>query len=348
MGWDLGGAHLKVALADTLGRLHRLDQLATPLWRGLDWLNDAVDTVQGRFPVGEARHALTMTGELVDLFQSRGEGVQALASLMARRLGGLELQLYAGPRGFIATDQAASQSRFIASANWHATAAFLGRHARDGLLVDVGSTTTDLVPFAAGRVHNRGYTDRERLACEELVYTGVARTPLMSLTETVPLGGEWIGLAAEHFATTADIYRLLGWLPAHADMADTADGRGKTAAESAGRLARMVGEDAQDREPTAWCALARYLADRQLERIGRACARQLSASVAPDAPLVGAGIGRFLVRRLARRLDRRYIDINDWFSSVADAAGVDAGDCAPAAAVAVLAATEELRHVPAQ
>jgi len=348
MGWDLGGAHLKVALADGDGRLHRLEQLATPLWRGLDWLDDAVDSVQERFPLGQARHAVTMTGELVDLFQRRGEGVQALAGLMARRLGGLELQLYAGPRGFVPPQRAAPESRFIASANWHATAALLGRKGIAGLLVDVGSTTTDLVPFAPGEVCNRGYSDRERLACEELVYTGVVRTSVMSVTETVPLGGEWVGLAAEHFATTADVYRLLGWLPVHADLGDTADGRGKSAAESAGRLARMVGDDAQDRDPESWRGLAAYLADRQLERIGRACSRQLSVCPAPEPSLVGAGIGRFLVQRLAQRLDRGYIDINEWLDPAAEAAGVDAGDCAPAAAVAVLAALEALRHVSAE
>ena len=75
IGWDLGGAHLKVALTDAGGRLRRLEQLATPLWRGLGWLDEALDTVQGSFPVDRARHAVTMTGELADLFSGRDEGV---------------------------------------------------------------------------------------------------------------------------------------------------------------------------------------------------------------------------------------------------------------------------------
>jgi uncharacterized hydantoinase/oxoprolinase family protein len=140
----------------------------------------------------------------------------------------------------------------------------------------------------------------------------------------------------------------LEWLPANADLGDTADGRGKTLEESARRVARMVGEDAQQRNPEVWRALAGYFADRQLERIGRACARQLSAGLGPEVPLIGAGSGRFLVDALACRLGRRYVDINDWFGPVIDAAEVDAGDCAPAAALAVLTARKELHHVFAE
>jgi uncharacterized hydantoinase/oxoprolinase family protein len=149
------------------------------------------------------------------------------------------------------------------------------------------------------------------------------------------------GLAAEQFATVADIYRLTGELPPHADLGDTADGRGKSESESAVRLARMVGVDARERKPGEWRAVARYLSGRQLERIDHACALQCSAGLPADAPLVGAGIGRFLVRRLARRQGRPYLDVNHLFSPDKKMSGLDAGDCAPAAAVALLAATEE-------
>jgi hypothetical protein len=55
------------------------------------------------------------------------------------------------------------------------------------------------------------------------------------------------------------------------------------------------------------------------------------------APLVGAGCGRFLVRRLARRLERPYVGFDELFDCEESAAAT-AAECAPAVAVAVLGA----------
>src|SRR5436305_1575238 len=85
-----------------------------------------------------------------------------------------------------------------------------------------------------------------RLACGELVYTGLTRSFLMSLCRMAPVAGAWTPLACEHFATSADVYRILGELPEDADQLPAADGRDKTIAASRARLARMVGRDAAE------------------------------------------------------------------------------------------------------
>lgn len=337
-GWDVGGAHLKMAWVDDAGRVRDVTQFDTPLWRGLHGLRAAMAEARGRLPPCAGRHGITMTGELADLFASRREGVAALTAAMVEELPAEDICCYAGPQGFVTTGEAVSFHSWVASANWHATAALAARYLDGGLLVDMGSTTTDLVPFAAGRVSARGYSDGERLALEELVYTGLTRTPLMTLGETVPINGEWVGVVAERFADTADVYRLLGRLPAHADGEDTADGRGRGSSETRARIARMVGMDAGDAPHQAWSGLAAYFAGRQLERLQRACARHLSAGLSAHAPLVGAGIGRFLVRDLAATLGRPYIDIADLLGQAG--AGTAAADCAPAVAVALMMARE--------
>lgn len=338
VGWDVGGAHLKMAWVDDGGRVGDAAQFTTPLWRGLDCLGAAVAEARERLPSSAVRHGITMTGELADLFGSRREGVTALAAAMMELLAPEEVRFYAGPRGFATAAGVDALHPWVASANWHASAALAAEYLEAGLLVDVGSTTTDLVPVVAGRVAARGYSDGERLALEELVYTGVTRTPLMALAETVPVKGEWVGVAAEQFAHTADVYRLLGRLPAHADAEDTADGRGRSAGDTVARIARMVGMDAGDVPHQAWSGLAAYFAGRQLDRLHRACARHLSAGLPPHAPLVGAGIGRFLVRDLAAALGRPFIDVADLPQH--SGAGTVAADCAPAVAVAVLMARE--------
>jgi probable H4MPT-linked C1 transfer pathway protein len=340
VGWDLGGAHLKAVRLDAAGAVDAVVQVACPLWQGLDRLEEGFASVLSVLGDPGTRHAVTMTGELVDLFEDRPTGVRALVAAMQRRFPNGDLKVFAGPDGLLDPASAAAAAAQVASANWMATAAFLARRLPAGLLVDVGSTTTDLVPFSGGRVRASGYTDHERLEQEELIYTGVVRTPLMSLCRRVPWAGRWVSLMAEHFATTADVYRLTGDLPAHADVLASADGREKTVSASARRLGRMVGLDAAPDDAPRWTRLAGFFAERQLRTIADAGERILSRDLIPgDAPVVGAGVGRFLARRLAPRLQRPYVPFEDFFQQASGEGGFDVGDCAPAAAVASLAAS---------
>src|SRR5262249_53239624 len=122
----------------------------------------------------------------------------------------------------------------VAAANWLALATYAGRFAPSGpaLLLDIGSTTTDVIPLHDGKPTPRGRTDPERLKCGELIYVGVRRTPLCAL-----LGIEG---AAEVFATTLDVALILDWIPENPDDCDTADGRPATKAAAHVRLARMM------------------------------------------------------------------------------------------------------------
>ena len=136
--------------------------------------------------------------------------------------------------------------------------------------MDVGTTTTDLIPIKDGAVAARGATDAERLTEGELLYTGVVRTPVMAVTRSAPFKGRVQRIAAERFATMADVWRLTGDLPGDADPYPAADQRGKSGRESAARLARMLGRDASETELGEWMALARYFADCQLAEIEHA------------------------------------------------------------------------------
>ena len=93
----------------------------------------------------------------------------------------------------------------IASANWHASASLVGRLQQAALLIDLGSTTTDIIPIAQGRVAARGYTDAERLATGELIYAGLVRGFVMATADRVPFAGQWTTLINENFANMADV-----------------------------------------------------------------------------------------------------------------------------------------------
>ena len=210
----------------------------------------------------------------------------------------------------------------------------------DGLFVDIGSTTTDLVPVRAGRVAAVGYSDAERLACGELVYSGLTRTALMAVAERVPVAGAWVGVAAEYFATMADVYRVLGELDEAADQMPTADGREKTVAASCARLARMVGRDAEELDLAGWRGVAAWFAEAQMRRmIDGAMLVRSRAGLPPDAPVIAAGAGARLAARLAARLGRASIPFPALIGrALANASLRDAAaQCAPAVAMALLA-----------
>jgi probable H4MPT-linked C1 transfer pathway protein len=338
IGWDVGGAHLKAAALDGNGRVVRVVQLPCPLWQGLEHLDRAiVDALAGLPAAG--LHALTMTGEVADSFRDRAEGVNAILERFGGHVAAARTQVYAGWEGFLSPRHARHNTAAVASANWAASAELVAGRVRNALFVDIGSTTADIVPVSEGILAVRGYSDANRLACEELVYSGVVRTPVMALADRIPFDGEWVAPMAECFATTADVYRLTGELPEGVDQLPAADGGGKTVRDSARRLARMLGRDVESAPLSDWRHCARYLADLQLWKIRQACERVLSHVDRARGPLVGAGVGRFVVRKLAAQFGRRY---RDFSSLVPAAAGCSAwaSNCAPAVAVAMLARTQ--------
>jgi (4-(4-[2-(gamma-L-glutamylamino)ethyl]phenoxymethyl)furan-2-yl)methanamine synthase len=335
LGWDIGGAHLKAALV----KQHRViaaAQVSCELWRGIEALDQSYASLPD-WAHEPGRHAVTMTGELCDFFPDRSTGVAVLVSWAMNKLT-TEPLIYAGRAGFLRATEISGQAIDIASANWHATASLVGFCLKDALVCDVGSTTTDLIPVSDGVPVSEGYTDAERLTTGELVYTGVVRTPVMALAQRVPFLGKVTGVVAEHFATIADVYRLLDCLPADADQQATADARSKSFKDTCMRLARMIGHDAADADAVAWRALASHFAELQLRQIETAAFQVLSrAKLAQEAPLVGCGVGRFVARNLAERLGRPYRDLAGLLDTD-PAAELCASSYATAAAVALLAA----------
>src|SRR5205807_5576521 len=236
LGWDVGGAHLKLALVAE-GEIVAALQVPCALWRGVDELRQATTAALADLPQVD-RHAVTMTGELADLFPDRAHGVAAILDVLAELVPAERLAIYTTAGGFIGANQARAEPAAVASANWHATARHLARTLSDGVLLDIGSTTTDIVPVIAGSIAARGLTDGERLATGELLYSGIVRTPLAAMARFAPFGGRSVGVMAELFATSADAHRLAGSLPEGADLHPAADGRGKTVTESRARPAR--------------------------------------------------------------------------------------------------------------
>ncbi|MEJ2123440.1 MAG: hydantoinase/oxoprolinase family protein [Alphaproteobacteria bacterium] len=345
-GWDIGGVHIKLAVVKD-GQLISVEQIPCTLWLGVEHLHDALQVTVARYgqAAANARHAVTMTGELAENFASREDGVRTICKETCAILGEDRTRFYSACDGSHFVNSAVVSLTqhwpWIASTNWHASATWAASQRANALLIDIGSTTTDIIPLVDGEVRAPGFTDAERLARGGLVYSGVVRTSLMVMGEA-PFAGVQHRLMAENFSTTADIYRLTEELHPDDDSYPASDGRGKSAPECRARIARMFGRDAAEAYVAEWDFLARYFRERQLQMFSEAIAQVLSAERLPtSAPFLAAGAGHFLVPELARRFGHPCETFADLAPTDSEEQKRRAGVCAPAAAVGLLAATCE-------
>lgn len=333
-GLDVGGAHLKVAVARD-GAITNVVQIPCPLWLGMTHLDQALAAAAPL--IADAQMvSITMTGELSDLFTHRREGVETLVARLDAEFP-RRTRFWMGQRGFGSPIQARAHYADVASTNFLATATLVARRHATALLVDMGSTTTDIIAIRDGAPAVSGFTDADRLATSELVYTGLTRTAVMGVTASAEFRGRRQGLCREYLATMADVRRILGQLPDGFDQHATADGRGKSVDESVARLARMFGRDAADGSADDWRTAAAGIADVQLQSILDGCAAVSSqARLTEAAPVVVAGIGADIVARdIAASTARKVITFGE-LAGATSPVTTAATHSAPAVAVALL------------
>jgi hypothetical protein len=203
------------------------------------------------------------------------------------------------------------------------------------VLLDIGSTTADIIPLVDGMLQPRGFDDTARLKTHELVYCGVGRTPICALTRWLPWRGAECLIAAELFASTADAYVVLGDLPENIATTETADGRPLTFDHARARLARMLCLDPADFSAEDARQAAHYVREVQIDTIASAL-KEVSVGVGrPIRTAVLSGGGEFLALEIVRRVLPSVRGI-----SLARELDSEVSRSAPAYAVALLA--EEL------
>jgi probable H4MPT-linked C1 transfer pathway protein len=349
-GLDVGGANTKAVWRD--GDEVRAVTRPYEVWHDRDGLIALLREVSAALPAPE-RIALTMTAELSDAFRTKREGVAfVLDAAEAALPAPLSVMTTAGE--LVSVAEARARPLAVAAANWMAAALAVAAVHPDALMLDVGSTTADVIPIAGGRVAATGRDDLSRLLAGELVYTGALRTNLAAVAARVPVGGEWCPVASELFATSADVHLALGHLAPGDCTCPMADGRPADVEHARERIARLVCADAEQLGADAIERIAEYLHAEQVTQIAAAARRvteatarraadaaagkagetaarpvaEAAARQVGEAPIVPLGGGAFLARAAAARLGRSVLEM-PWSEAERGAA--------PAAALARLA-----------
>ncbi|WP_299467853.1 hydantoinase/oxoprolinase family protein [uncultured Gimesia sp.] len=335
IGLDIGGANLKSADSDGVAKAVPFE-----LWKTPELLSQALQELLASYPRPDLV-AVTMTGELADCFQTKAAGVEQILAATEQAVAPAPVVVWQTGAEFLTTDLSREFPFLVAAANWHAQATWLGRMIPDqwGLLIDIGSTTTDIIPLENGFPVPEGLTDVERLLSGELVYTGGRRTPLAMIGQRVPVRGQQCPLAAECFATSLDLYLLLGDRAEDPGDCDTANGKPATSADAYDRLARSVCCDTTELSRAEAVAMAASLAEQQQIQIREAVDQVLGRMSEPPATVLISGSAVFLAAKIVQShpvLSRSAV------TNVAEIFDGSIADSACAFAVARLAA-ERLR-----
>ena len=304
IGLDVGGVNTKGARLGPGGEPPRTASRAFEIWRDRDALGRVLREVVAELG-GEPGEplALTMTAELSDAFRTKREGVGFVLDATVGALDGHPALVLTTGGELIEPAAARERPLEVAAANWVASAIAIAERHPDALVLDVGSTTADLIPLREGRIAAEGRTDVERLIAGELVYTGALRTNLAAIAPRVPLRGGWCPVASELFAISADVHLIRGAI-AEADYAcPTPDGREPTPAAARVRVARLVCADVEQLAGSEIDAIVDHLAAEQLRQLA-AAARRALARTSPAAPVVPLGAGAFMAREVATGLGR--------------------------------------------
>ncbi|MDB4749797.1 tetrahydromethanopterin-linked C1 transfer pathway [Rubripirellula sp.] len=328
LGMDIGGANLKYASSNGTATAREFAMWLTPEQLSQTLIED----LQNHFfnqGIEPNQLAVTMTGELADCFLDRGIGVEHIvqhACQAAEKVGIHQVYFYGVDGCFYESGPACENPDLIAAANWHALANFIGREIiSDALLIDIGSTTTDIIPIRKRKVATEALTDHDRLCKSALVYIGCRRTPVCSLVNSLDYQDISTPVMNELFATIDDAMLLLRHATENVNDCGTADGKPRTRPLATNRIARMIGLDR--RNVTLYDAelLAAQIVAAAIQQIGRAVDHH-----EPQETWVLSGHGEALLSIPERQATLR----------LADQLGVEAARSAPAYAVARLKSTE--------
>ena len=340
LGYDIGGAYTKAALLRVTKEKVQHSKVAIeyfPIWKEPENLTSVLLRLKKR--LGCARLdglGITMTAELSDAYQTKREGVHHILSCVKKAFPDVPIYVLNNEVKLEALNVAAESPLSTAAANWAATGWLVARHIKDCVAIDVGSTSTSIIPIVDGKVVAKGKTDLEKLMCGELVYTGSLRTNVAAIVQSIPLRNGVASVASELFALSGDVHLALGNISEGDYSIETADGRGKTRREALARIARVVCADSEMLSEQEIVSIARFIYGAQVKQVADGLAKvysNLKKCVQGKVSIIVTGLGRdFLARKAAKGIN---IDEVVDLSSLIER---EAALATPAFAVALMAA----------
>ena len=309
LGYDVGGANTKAALLQIENGQASVSVASQyfPIWKMPERLPEVLLSLKAQLCAKSLDVVgVTMTAELSDAYQTKREGVNHILGCVKKAYPNIATYVLNSDAQLVSVQEAENNHLSVSSANWAATGWLISRHLKNAVIVDVGSTSTSIIPIVDAKLAAQGKTDLDKLLCGELVYTGSLRTNIAAIVGSVPIQGGIAGVSSELFATSGDVHLVLGHISAVNFTAETADGRGKTVQESMARLSRVICADTEMLNTQEITDLARHIYAQQVKQIVDGLNRvykNTKTLTAENLPIVVTGLGKdFLARKAAESI----------------------------------------------
>jgi (4-(4-[2-(gamma-L-glutamylamino)ethyl]phenoxymethyl)furan-2-yl)methanamine synthase len=310
IGYDIGGANTKaVLLCIKKGKLlnTKVAFKYFPIWKKPEKLAEILIDLKGQLGASNLDGiGLTMTAELSDAYQTKREGVNSILSCVSQAFPNLPVFVLNTDAKIVTLETAKQEPLAVAAANWAGTGWLVATRLKNCVVIDVGSTSTSIIPIVNGKVVAVGKTDLDKLICGELVYSGSLRTNVATIVHSVPIRNVDVAVASELFALSGDVNLVLGNITTEDYSIETADGRGKTIPEALARLARVVCADAEMLTRQEITKIAKYISDKQIQQVAEGLSKVYSYTKSltlGQVPVVVTGLGKnFIARKAAEKL----------------------------------------------
>lgn len=315
IGWDIGGAHTKYTILKENSLVLSSKILSLRLWESLSPLKTVIDDIYNTYSQKYIiNNAVSMSGEMCDIFIDRKNGVEKILSLFDRKK--MNNFIYSSKDNVVPISQYKSYKN-IASMNWHIIAKYLSPIKKYAIAIDLGSTTTDFILLKDHRCINKRVDDYTGLLSSELLYTGVLRTPIFSVTKRIRLNTRTYPLIPEYYATMGDVYRVLGIISPKDDYSDTADGRSKSEINSLKRISRIFGIDYINKEKKLIISLSKKIMTEHFNQISYTINYHVNKNYKniKDLHFVGMGIGKIIIKKICNKNKWHYTDLDKSFSN---------------------------------
>lgn len=310
LAFDIGGANTKAAYITTQNGTIKVVRVAMeffPIWKEPQKLPSVLLSLKQRLNVDKLDAlGVTITAELSDAYQTKREGIHHVLGCVKAAFPEVSLYMLNTDARLVPPEEALAEPLGVAAANWAATGWLVAQHLQNGVVIDVGSTSTSIIPIKNRKVVAQGKTDLEKLICGELVYTGSLRTNVAAIVHSIPLKMGVAAVSSEVFALSGDVHLILGNITSEQYTSETADGRGRSVDEAMARLARVVCADTEMLSPQELTDVAGYIYKKQVEQIavglGKVYANQKD-QINGEVPVVVTGLGKeFLAKKAAESI----------------------------------------------
>lgn len=267
MGIDIGGANTDCCIYEI--RDNKIKHIESakeylPMWKEKENLESCLENFKKDYAIDVV--IVTTTAELSDGYQSKKEGVLDIASKVINVFENSEIH-FVTFNGLKDYDYVVKNPLEMAAANWIATSHIISKIDENCIFMDMGTTTTDIIPLKNGHEIAKGHSDLERLCSGELVYTGMLRTNVATIVNKIPINQEYSTVSSELFAISADVHTILGNITSDEYTCASPDNNDKTVIDCKRRLARVVCADLDMLTDVQIYNIAKYVEEKQINQV---------------------------------------------------------------------------------